>query len=234
MRKPLVLSILAAALAVVADGGTAGGGSWTSDFALDPADLASVGRNPFFVLEPGYTLELASGSEQLTIRVLDQTRTIGDVETRIVEERETKQGRLVEVSRNFYAISRRTNSVFYFGEEVDFYKNDAISGHDGAWVAGVNGARAGLMMAGLPLLGARYQQEVAPGVAMDRGEVSSVSEILKTPAGEFRNLLRVSETTPLEPLARESKYYAAGIGLVQDGSLKLVKYGDAARPSEAR
>jgi hypothetical protein len=37
----------------------------------------------------------------------------------------------------------------------------------------------------------------------------------------------VEETTPLEPGVKEYKYYAAGVGLVQDGSLKLVKYGKA-------
>lgn len=30
---------------------------------------------------------------------------------------------------------------------------------------------------------------------------------------------------PLEPGNKEYKYYAAGIGLVQDGALKLVKHG---------
>jgi len=38
-------------------------------------------------------------------------------------------------------------------------------------------------------------------------------------------VLKIAETTPLEPGVREYKYYARGIGLIQDGSLKLVKYG---------
>ncbi len=54
-----------------------------------------------------------------------------------------------------------------------------------------------------------------------------MSETVKTPAGEFTNCLKVEETTPLEPRTREFKYYAPGIGLVQSGSLKLVKFGKA-------
>jgi hypothetical protein len=198
--------------------------AWTRAFNVEPGELASAGRNPYFVLEPGATLTLSAGHEQLVVTVLNETRTIDGVETRVVEERETKSGALVEVSRNYFAISRRTNSVFYFGEEVDIYKNGQVTGHEGAWVSGQTGSRFGLMMPGIPLLGARYYQELAPRVAMDRAEIVSLSETLATPAGEFKNVLEVRETTPLEPGATELKYYAAGIGLVQDGSLKLTSH----------
>jgi len=50
---------------------------------------------------------------------------------------------------------------------------------------------------------------------------------VKTPAGEFKNCLKVEETTPLEPNTKEYKYYAPGVGLVREGDLKLVKYGKA-------
>ena len=33
------------------------------------------------------------------------------------------------------------------------------------------------------------------------------------------------ETTPLEPDNEDEKLYAPGVGLLQDGSLKLVRYG---------
>ena len=45
--------------------------------------------------------------------------------------------------------------------------------------------------------------------------------------GNFENCVKVEETTPLEPDSKEYKYYAAGIGLLQDGSLKLVSHGKA-------
>jgi hypothetical protein len=200
-------------------------GSWTVDFAVEKDELASTGRNPYFILEPGYFLVLEGGKEQITITVLNETKKVDGVETRVVEERETKGGKLVEVSRNYFAISKRTNSVFYFGEDVDIYKGGKVVSHDGAWLAGVNGAKFGLMMPGQVLLKAKFYQEIAPKVAMDRAEIISMNETVKTPAGEFKNCLKVEETTPLEPGNREIKYYAAGIGLVQDGSMRLVKYG---------
>ena len=180
-----------------------------------------------FILEAGYQLVLEEGKERLTVTVLDETRMVEGLETRVVEERETKAGKLVEVSRNYFAISKRTNSAFYFGEEVDAYKDGKMAGHEGAWLAGGKGARFGLMMPGQVLLKGRYYQELAPGVAMDRAEIVSMSETVKTPAGEFKGCLKVEETTRLEPGRKEYKYYASGVGLVADGSLKLVKYGKA-------
>jgi len=201
---------------------------WTSAFHLEPGELVATGRNPWFVLEPGYTLTLVDGAERLVITVLDETRVIDNIETRVIEERETDDGQLVEISRNFFAISRRTSNVFYFGEEVDIYENGVVTGHEGQWLSGVNGARFGLMMPGSPLLGARYYQEIAPGAAMDRAEIVSLSDSLVTPAGRFTLLLRTAETTPLEPGVREFKLYAPGVGLVRDGSLSLVQHGVAA------
>jgi hypothetical protein len=207
------------------------GQSWTDQFAIEPNDLTSTGRNPYFVLEPGYQLVFEGGAERLVITVLNETKVVNGVETRVVEERETKNGALVEVSRNYFAISRRTNSVFYFGEDVDMYENGKVKSHEGAWVAGVNGARFGLMVPGLPLVGARYYVEIAPRVAMDRAQIVGLGGRLATPAGSFTDVMRMEETTPLEPGVREYKLFAPGVGLIQDGSLKLVRYG---RGSAAR
>jgi len=217
MRGVLALAALLAVQNVDKSG-------FTTTFGVEPGELVSTGRNPYFVLEPGYVLELEGGSTHLTITVLKDTKTVAGVETRVVEERETDNGKLVEVSRNFFAISKRTNSVFYFGEDVDMYdKSGKITSHEGSWTAGVGGATFGLAMPGEPLLKARYYQEIAPKVAMDRAEVVSLTETLQTPAGLFKNVLKTLETTPLEPLAHEAKYYARGVGLIQDGSLKLIK-----------
>jgi hypothetical protein len=204
---------------------------WSSDFSAEKEFLTSRGRNPYFILEPGYQLVLEGGNERLVVSVLNETKMVDGVETRIVEERETRNDKPVEVSRNFFAISKRTNSVYYFGEEVDEYKDGKIVGHPGAWLSGEKGAHFGLMMPGLPLLKAKYYNEVAPKVAMDRSEIVGVNVTFRTPAGQFKNCLKIEETTPLEPAEKEHKHFAPGIGLVQDGSLKLVKYGDGAASS---
>jgi len=207
---------------------------WTDNFNTSGCAWSSTGKNDFFTLEPGYqqVFEGHEGKESvhLEITVLTQTRTVGGVETRVIEERETHNGRIEEISRNLFAVCGPGSDVFYFGEEVDMYKDGKISGHEGAWTAGTGGARAGLFMPARPLLGARFYQEIAPGVAMDRVEILSDSESLTTPAGAFGECLKTEETTPVEPDAKENKIYARGIGMIQDGSLVLVKHGFPSAP----
>jgi hypothetical protein len=202
--------------------------AFTKSFNVDAGEWMSTGSNPFFVLEPGYEL-VFSGTEDgedltLTILVTEETKKVDGVETRVVTETETKNGKVVEISRNFFAISKKSNSVFYFGEDVDIYKDGKVVSHDGAWLSGEKGAKWGLMMPGICLLGARYYQEVAPDVAMDRAEITDLSFSLETPAGKFENCLVTKETTPLEKGA-STKVYARGIGLVADGELKLARHG---------
>lgn len=203
-------------------------GKFQDFFGLENRELLSRGRNKYFILEPGYQLVLEGKEGQHTVRlivtVLDDTKKIGNVETRVVEERETEDGELVEISRNFMAICKQTKSVFYFGEEVDKYKNGKIVSHNGAWMHGQNNARAGMMMPGEAVLGAKYYQEVAPMVAMDRARIVDVNATLKSPAGEFKGCLKVNEENPLDK-EKEFKIHAPEIGLVQDEDLLLVKYG---------
>lgn len=208
--------------------------SWTATFPEEKSDLVSTGVNPYFNLTPGYVLVLEGEEDgqkaRLVITVLDETKAVDGVETRIVEERETVGGELVEVSRNYYAISKKTNSVYYFGEDSRGYKDGKESSRAGSWEAGVGGARYGLMIPGTPLLGGRYYQEVAPGTAMDRAEIVSLSDTLKVPAGAFEKVLKTEETTPSEPGSLEFKYYASGVGLLKDGDLVLVRHGIGAAP----
>ena len=226
-RVMSVVVIAIAAVTVLTAAAPQAGRVFTTEFGVDPAELTTSGENPYFVLEPGFQAEFDGGGTRLVITVTNDVKRVDGVDTRVVEERETKNGHLIEVSRNYFAISRRTSAVFYFGEDVDMYENDRVVSHEGAWLAGVAGAKYGLMMPAPILIGARFYQEIAPKVAMDRAEVLGMTEIVKTPAGEFRNCVKIEETTPLEPGVREAKFYARGIGLVQDGDLKLVKHGRA-------
>lgn len=221
-----IVSIIAAALllAALASASSTAAPAFTDEFLMDRPDMASSGRNPYFILEPGYRMTYKGGDTDLVITVLNETKMVDGVETRIVEERESEGGQVVEVSRNYFAISKRNNSVFYFGEDVDDYKDGKVTGHGGSWLAGQNGARAGVLIPGIALIGARYYQEVAPKIAMDRAEVISVTETLTTPAGKFDKVLKTEETSAIES-GKENKYYAPGIGLLKDGDVVLVKYG---------
>ena len=179
------------------------------------------------MLEPGFRIVLEGGEGKLAVTVLDETRVVSSVETRVVEEREWNDGKLIEVSRNYFAFCPATKDAFYFGEEVDDVENGEVVGHAGAWLAGENGARAGLIMPGRPKVGMKYYQEVAPDIALDRAEILALDETFETPAGALSGCLRTEEGTALDPGEKEQKTYAPGVGLVQDENLLLTGYGFA-------
>src|SRR4051812_40821302 len=222
-RALLMMAAIVLPLLIAADAG------WKDDFNVSRENFSSTGRNAYFVLEPGYQMTFAGKDEGktagLVITVLDETKQIAGVETRIVEERETLDDKPIEVSRNFFAVDKTTNDIYYFGEDVDMYKDGKVTGHGGSWQAGKDGAKYGLFMPAEPKVGQRFYQEIAPKIAMDRVEITSVDERVNVPAGSFERCVKTEETTPLEPDTKEHKLYAPQVGLLIDGDLKLVKYG---------
>jgi len=228
MKKTLVM---ASALIVMLAGATRGLAGeprsaeerpWCDTFSVNKAELTDIGRSFYFNLWPGYRLFLQHGREERVLSVLNETQVVDGVKTRVVEQRESKDGQLVSVSRRYLAISRITGDVYYFGEDVDTYQEGQVTGHGGSWRAGVNGAKFGLLVPGRPEIGDRYYHQVAPGVAMDRGEVVSLHEDFQTPAKVFENCLRIRETSALGK-GSQDKLYAPEVGLVYDGKLVLVK-----------
>ena len=227
--RTIILSAALALLAAVAPA-EAKTKEFTSVFRIEDCDFASEGTNPYFPLVPGHRLVLerpagkkGDGAAVVTITVLHETLDVAGVTTRVVEEHETEDGVVKEISRNFFAHCRQNGSVFYFGEDVDNYDETGtvIVNHDGAWRAGVAGALPGVIMPGLPLVGARYFQEIAPDVALDRAEILSVTMTVETPAGTFDQCVETKETSPLERKSKSFKAYAPGIGLILDDDLRL-------------
>ena len=214
--RPIVM-LLVASLLLAEPAGT-----WQSQFPVDHSRLGLQGSNPYFNLTPGYRLFYEHGKSAEVVAVMREAKLIDGVETRVVEDRETSDGQLVEVTRDYYAIDSATNDVYYFGEDVDVYKNGRVVSHEGSWLSGEKGAKFGLMMPAAPRAGQRFYQELAPGVGMDRAEVMSDSPRLITPAGTFEHTLHVRETSPLEKGATH-KWYVSGIGPVKDGDMVLVK-----------
>ena len=79
----------------------------------------------------------------------------------------------------------------------------------------MNGAAPGLIMEAHPLVGDRYYQELAAGVAEDQANVRSLTSSTCVPFDCFHDVLRTRETSRFEPGVVEQKYYASGIGFIR-------------------
>jgi hypothetical protein len=214
---------------------------FTDDFPLETCHFVPYGGSDYFSLNPGRKTYfnnrecVAAGDcderEELTITVTNDLKRIlfnidGErrvVWARVIVENEKADGELVEISHNYFATCLPARDVYYFGEDVDIYEDGKVVSHDGAWLAGRFGAEPGIIMpdSGF-LLGQRYYQELAQGVALDRAEHVATDLDIDLQAGNFEDCIKTVETTPLEPGAQSIKFYCPGVGLVVDGDLKAI------------
>lgn len=183
--------------------------------------------NPFFPLPVGHRVVLEGvefgGHLLVRITALDEVETVAGVQTRVVEEYEAKAGRVVEISRNFFA-QAQDGTVCYFGEDVDIFdENGTVTSHSGAWRAGENGNRPGIFMPPSLEVGQAFQQEFAPGIAEDQAKVTALGESVRVPAGTFDDTATLLDGSPLDG-SQGTKVYARGIGLIVDGSARLTRY----------
>jgi hypothetical protein len=212
---------------------------FTENFAVGRCSWSAFGRNnPYFSLQPGDQVTLGGDDDgefvEVVITVTDETKNIHFVTqggkeihlvAREVEERETVDGELKEVSRNWFARCQETGDVYYFGEDVDIYADGQIVSHDGAWQAGVDDSLPGIVMPGTFLLGSRYYQEIAPAAeALDRAENRGANLRFAALGKTFGNCVRIVETSPLEPGHESLKLYCPGVGMVLDNEARLTAY----------
>jgi hypothetical protein len=180
--------------------------------------------NVWFPLNVGSTwlLEGEEDDEEVALQivVLDETEVVGVVTTRVVEETEWVDDEVVEISRNFVALTADA-TVCYFGEDVDIFEDGEIS-HEGAWRADEPGNFPGVLMPADPRPGMKFLMEGAPGIAADQGTVVGSGRVT-VPAGSFDETIRVREVNTLDG-GFDFKVYARVVGLLVDGPLSLVSY----------
>ena len=132
---------------------------------------------------------------------------------------------LAEDTLDFYAMDSDDN-VWYFGEDTWSIDEDTEEcTADGAWLAGVDDAEAGIVMLGSPRSGDRYRQEYWEDEAEDWGAVLRLNAKVSIEYGDFEDCLMTREWTPLEPGEVEHKFYCPeegnpGPGLVFIEELK--------------
>ena len=198
------------------------------DPTIDPSRFVEGVDNPYMPLVPGTTFfyERRGGKargdvEQNVVTVLPKTEEILGVACTTVHDVVSVAGETTEDTLDWFAQDVDGN-VWYFGELSYTVENGRITGLEGSWRGGVEGAKPGVVMRAAPRIGDFYRQEFQVGVAEDLAGVLSLSDAVTVPFGAFRNCVLTEESTPLEPDSIEHKDYVAGVGLVltieDDGS----------------
>ncbi len=154
-----------------------------------------------------------------------ETKIIEGVETVVVRDTAYADGVLVEDTLDWYAQDDEGN-VWYLGEIATNYNYDDEGNFigtdfDGSWQAGVDGAAPGWIMRTAPVPGDNYFQEFYTGVAEDEGEVIATGLHIDTDFGSFDDVVKILDTSALEPGIGAYKYFAPGVGLVLEEEVVL-------------
>ncbi len=172
-------------------------------------------NNPWLSLPLGrefeYEGETDEGTEVVEIEISGDTKNVMGVKTLVYRDKVYVDGELVEDTRDYLAQDDSGN-VWYFGEDVDNYEAGVLADHDGAWLAGKDGALPGYWLPASPTVGMSYKQEYYEGEAEDEAEVISLHETVTIDLGTFKDCLKTKDTTPLEPDVIEYKYYCKQVG----------------------
>src|SRR5919108_4495390 len=144
-----------------------------------PSRFAGGVTNPWFPLRPGTTLVYRGVKDgkpsRDVVHVTGKTRKIAGVVCTAVSDRLYVRGRLAERTTDWYAQDKAGN-VWYFGEataELDV--RGKVTSREGSWLAGVDGAQAGLFMPAPPRVGLTARQEFYKGHPEEQLRVLSLS-----------------------------------------------------------
>ena len=179
--------------------------------------------NPYLPFKPGTTLRYRGfehGDNVDVFTVTHRVKKIMGVPNVVIRDRLFRGGKVREDTLDWYTQDRE-GTVWYFGELTKEVGADGrVVSTEGSWQAGVNGAKAGIFMPAHPQVGQSFKQESYKGHAEDRFRVESLTASVKVPYGSFDNVVKTTETSPLEPGVIDAKFYARGVGQVKEASVK--------------
>jgi hypothetical protein len=186
--------------------------------AIDPANFVTKVDHPYFPLKPGTTHifegKIETGFEHEEVVISANTKVIMGVTCVTVTDTVTIDGKLKEVTTDWYSQDKQGN-VWYFGEDSKDYQDGKVVSTKGSWLAGINGALPGYIMRANPKVGETYRQEYYKGEAEDWATIMSLNTSATVPQGSYKNVWMTKDWAALDnPPIFEYKYYAKGIGQI--------------------
>jgi hypothetical protein len=168
----------------------------------------------------GETLDPETGETQphrIVMVVTGLTKVIDGVTARVAWDRDFADDELVEQEIIFLA-QDDSGTVWHLGQYPEEYEDGEFVDAPG-WIAGVVGSQAGIWMPADPRVGDRsYSQGWGPVVGWtDRGQVIQEGLNDCVAFGCFDDVIVIEEWALDHPDARQTKFYAPGIGNIRVG-----------------
>ncbi|MFQ5768645.1 MAG: hypothetical protein ACE5ID_11780 [Acidobacteriota bacterium] len=189
------------------------------DQFVDPLAIGdTVEPNPFFPMVPGTQTVFMNevDGETTTDSVTRETVEIQGVTCIVLNDvvADSDTGEPLEITDDYYAQDLDGN-VWYFGETSQTLEDGFLVSLEGSWMAGRDGARAGIQMEANPMVGDIYRMEFLLGEAEDMAQVMNLAGDESVPAASCDGgCLMTKEFSPLEPGIFENKFYLPGVGVI--------------------
>jgi len=177
--------------------------------------------NTFLPLTPGKQFTLTGtttgGKHEVVFTVTDVTKWVNHVRTVVIWDRDFQDGELAEEELAFMAQDDQ-GSVWSLGEYPEEHEDGDVSAPS-TWLAGHNGATAGVLMQAHPRTGTpAYIQGRSPDIEFfDKAKVAQTNQSVCVPVDCYKGVLVVDEWDPTaQPEdGHQFKYHAPGVGVVK-------------------
>ncbi len=206
-----------------------------SQSRFDPAQFGPrvPGANRWLPLKPG-TQWVREGSTYVGNRrvphrvvstVTDVSRRIAGVSTIALLDLGINSGQVAHESIDYFAEDRHGN-IWSLGSYANAYEGGRFVSVRDAWLAGVNGGQAGMLMPGNPRLGTPPWFIAKPaGADPDVAQVVRTGQSHCVPFRCFTGVVVIREGKASAP-DNEFKYYAPGIGQIDNVPRSASKHKD--------
>ncbi len=198
---------------------------------FDPARFSNPTRieNRWLPLVPGTQFILEGRSNRgggplphrVILTVTDLTKVIDGVRSVVLWDRDINEGELEESELAFDAQDNDGN-VWTLGEYPEEYEDGKFSGAPKTWIAGLEGANAGIAVLAQPRMGAAsYLQGLAAKIDfLDCARVLEMGQHVCVAGTCYDDVLVIDEWSPHDPESgHQRKFYAPGVGNVQIGAV---------------
>lgn len=216
-------------------GGTAAGSSECKQAHVDPADFVDPTRdtNPFHPLKPGLqwvrggTTEVGSRKVPFTVvtTMTDVIREIDGVPTIAMLDESTDAGEVAEVGMDYLALDRDGN-VWIFGGYTEAYEGGQFTDVESAWLGRSNDTLVGILSpAKVKIDTPQWCISAADGEKPSVGRPVKVDARACVAFGCYDGV-RVVQEGEIDAPDNENKYYAPGVGVIDNVPLDASLHQD--------
>jgi hypothetical protein len=187
--------------------------------SFDPCNFGNpaTGANKFLPLEPG-TQSTSEGFVKFgnkrtahvrATTVTDVSKEIDGVRTVVILDQDIIHGQIEEQGLHYVAEDTQGN-VWSLGSYTESDDRGQFVKVSEAWLAGVNGAKPGILMLADPHPGApAYSESTVPGGEVSKSKVVKTGQSQCVPSKCYKDVLVIEEG------GAERKYYAPGVGQIK-------------------